>query len=157
MHSNTTSVTVSWDGASGEFDFHRLTLANALLTNTLIIPKEERVATFTGLVDGCTYNVSAERVRGVTAGSATFLTVTTGRPYYKSSILLSLGPVASFSDIFFLCSLSFMSASPSAWFECYERFCTCILAALGAGSRLCRSLSGETATKLGKSHSAPCK
>lgn len=115
MHSNTTSVTVSWDGASGEFDFHRLTLTNALLTNTLIVPKEERFATFTGLVDGCTYNMSAERVRGVTAGSAAFLTVTTGRPYYKSSVLLlSLGPVASFSDVFFLCSLSFMSSGPSA-------------------------------------------
>lgn len=156
-HSNTTSVTVNWDGASGEFDFHRLTLVNALFTNTLIVPKEERVTTFTGLVDGCIYNVSAERVRGVTAGSAASLTVTTGRPYYKSSVLLSLGPVASFSDVFFLFSLSFMSAGPSAWLECRERVCTCILAALGPGSRLCRSLSGETATKPGKSHSAPCK
>lgn len=84
-HINTTSVTVSWDGASGEFDFHRLTLANAWLTNTLIVPKEEQVATFTGLVDGCTYNVSAERVRGVAAGIATPLTVTTGRPYIISA------------------------------------------------------------------------
>lgn len=101
-HINTTSVTVSWDGASGEFDFHRLTLANASFTNTLIVPKEEQVAAFTGLVDGCTYNVSAERVRGVTAGSVAFLTVTTGRPYYKSNVLLlSLAPVAYFTDVFF--------------------------------------------------------
>ncbi|XP_075894107.1 phosphatidylinositol phosphatase PTPRQ isoform X3 [Nelusetta ayraudi] len=76
-HVNTTSMTVSWDGASGEFDFHRLTLANASVERTLAVAKEERVAVFTGLLDGCTYNVSAERVRGLTAGSAAFLTATT--------------------------------------------------------------------------------
>lgn len=78
-HVNTTSMTVSWDGASGEFDFHRLTLANASVERTLAVAKEERVAVFTGLLDGCTYNVSAERVRGLTAGNAAFLTATTGR------------------------------------------------------------------------------
>lgn len=78
-HVNTTSMTVSWDGASGEFDFHRLTLANASVERTLAVAKEERVAVFAGLLDGCTYNVSAERVRGLTAGSAAFLTATTGR------------------------------------------------------------------------------
>ncbi|KAM9352376.1 phosphatidylinositol phosphatase PTPRQ [Symphorus nematophorus] len=71
------SVSVSWDSAFGEFDFHRVTVANTSVTNTLTIPKHERVAVVTGLVDGCSYNVSAERVRGVTAGSAASLTVTT--------------------------------------------------------------------------------
>ncbi|XP_035497594.2 phosphatidylinositol phosphatase PTPRQ isoform X3 [Scophthalmus maximus] len=71
------SVSVSWDGAIGDFDFYRVTVANASVTSTLAIPKEEQVAVVTGLVDGCSYNVSAERVRGVTAGSAAFLTVTT--------------------------------------------------------------------------------
>nr|XP_020467948.1 phosphatidylinositol phosphatase PTPRQ isoform X2 [Monopterus albus] len=74
---NSSSVSVSWDSVFGEFDFHRVTVANTSVTNTLIIPKEEQVAVVTGLVDGCSYNVSAERVRGVTAGSAAFLTVTT--------------------------------------------------------------------------------
>ncbi|XP_022610349.1 phosphatidylinositol phosphatase PTPRQ [Seriola dumerili] len=74
---NASSVSVSWDTAFGEFDFYRVTVANTSVTNTLTIPKEERVAIVTGLVDGCSYNVSAERVRGVTAGSAAFLTVTT--------------------------------------------------------------------------------
>ncbi|XP_026167786.1 phosphatidylinositol phosphatase PTPRQ isoform X3 [Mastacembelus armatus] len=74
---STSSVSVSWDSVFGEFDFHRVTVANSSVTNTLIIPKEERVAVVTGLVDGCSYNVSAERVRGVTAGSAASLTVTT--------------------------------------------------------------------------------
>lgn len=77
------SVFVSWDRAFGEFDFHRVTVANASVTNTLTIPKEEQAVVVTGLVDGCSYNVSAERVRGMTAGSTAFLTVTTGRRYYK--------------------------------------------------------------------------
>lgn len=71
-----------WDGAPGEFDFHRLTVAGASITQTLIIPKVEQVAVVTGLLDGCSYNVSAKRVRGETAGSAAFLTVTTGS-YFK--------------------------------------------------------------------------
>ncbi|KAM4554453.1 phosphatidylinositol phosphatase PTPRQ [Fundulus diaphanus] len=74
---DSSSFSVSWSGAPGEFDFHRVTVANASLTRTLAIPKEERVAVVTGLLDGCSYNVSAKRVRGVTAGSAAFLTVTT--------------------------------------------------------------------------------
>ncbi|XP_032379548.1 phosphatidylinositol phosphatase PTPRQ isoform X1 [Etheostoma spectabile] len=74
---NSSSVSVSWDSAFGEFDFHKVTVANTSITNTLTVAKEERVAVVTGLVDGCSYNMSAERVRGVTAGSAAFLTVTT--------------------------------------------------------------------------------
>lgn len=77
---NSSSVSVSWDSAFGEFDFHKVTVANTSVTKTLTVAKEERVAVVTGLVDGCSYNVSAARVRGVTAGSAAFLTVTTGRP-----------------------------------------------------------------------------
>ncbi|XP_067356322.1 phosphatidylinositol phosphatase PTPRQ isoform X2 [Channa argus] len=74
---NSSSVSVSWDRVFGEFDFHRVIVANASVTNTLIVPKEEEVAVVTGLVDGCSYNMSAERVRGVTRGRAGFLTVTT--------------------------------------------------------------------------------
>ncbi|XP_029289790.1 phosphatidylinositol phosphatase PTPRQ [Cottoperca gobio] len=77
VNMNSSSVSVSWDRAFGEFDFHRVTVANTSATNTLTVPKEEQVAVVTGLVDGCSYNVSAERVRGVKAGSAAFLTVTT--------------------------------------------------------------------------------
>jgi len=82
---NSSSVTVSWDSAPGEFNFHRITVTNASVTNTLIIPKEERVAVVTGLLDGCSYNVSTERVRGLTAGKAAFLIVTTGRCDYKGA------------------------------------------------------------------------
>ncbi|XP_068168501.1 phosphatidylinositol phosphatase PTPRQ isoform X2 [Antennarius striatus] len=74
---NTSSVSVRWDNAPGEFDFHRVTVANTSVTNVFTIPKEEQVAVVTGLADGCSYNVSAERVRGVTPGSAAFLAVTT--------------------------------------------------------------------------------
>lgn len=80
---NSSFVTVSWDNAFGGFDFHRVTVANTSVTATLTIPKEDRVAMVTGLVDGCSYNVSAERVRGATAGSAAFLTVTIGRGHYR--------------------------------------------------------------------------
>ncbi|KAG7522537.1 phosphatidylinositol phosphatase PTPRQ isoform X1 [Solea senegalensis] len=78
-HVNSSSASVSWDHASGDFDFYRVTVAHASLQNTLIIPKEEQVAVVTGLASGCRYNVSAERVRGVTVGSAALLTVTTAR------------------------------------------------------------------------------
>ncbi|XP_023131150.3 phosphatidylinositol phosphatase PTPRQ isoform X1 [Amphiprion ocellaris] len=74
---NSSSVCVSWDRALGEFDFHRVNVTNTSVTNTITIPKEERVAVVTGLLDGCSYNVSAERVRGETTGVAAFLTVTT--------------------------------------------------------------------------------
>ncbi|CAG5958075.1 unnamed protein product, partial [Menidia menidia] len=74
---NSSSVTVSWDSSPGEFDFHRITVTNASVTKILRIPKKERVAVVTGLLDGCCYNVSTERVRGLTAGKAAFLTVTT--------------------------------------------------------------------------------
>ncbi|KAM6936927.1 phosphatidylinositol phosphatase PTPRQ [Xenentodon cancila] len=74
---NSSSVSVSWDSAHGDFDFHRVTVANTSVTKTLTIPKKVQVAVVTGLQDGCSYNVSAERVRGGTAGSAAFLTVTT--------------------------------------------------------------------------------
>ncbi|XP_029951736.1 phosphatidylinositol phosphatase PTPRQ [Salarias fasciatus] len=74
---NSSSLSVSWDGALGEFDFHRVTVTNSSVTNTLTVPKEERVAVVTGLLDGCSYTVRAERVRGAIAGSAASLTVTT--------------------------------------------------------------------------------
>lgn len=72
------SFSVTWDSAYGEFDFHRVTVTNASVTTTLVIAKKERVAVVTGLVGGCTYNVSVARVRGVTAGSAASLRVSTG-------------------------------------------------------------------------------
>lgn len=98
---NSSSVSVSWDSAYGEFDFHRVTVSNTSATNTLTIPKEERVAVVTGLVDGCSYNVSAERVRGMTVGSAASLSVTTGRRY-NNTPLLSPAPFASSLNFFYL-------------------------------------------------------
>lgn len=82
------SFSVSWDSAYGEFDFHRVTVTNTSVNNTLVIPKKERVAVVTGLVEGCTYNVSVERVRGGTAGSAASLRVSTGSWCSKDTRLL---------------------------------------------------------------------
>ncbi|KAM7396652.1 hypothetical protein PAMP_019678 [Pampus punctatissimus] len=65
-----------WDSAFGEFDFHRVTVANTSFTNTLTIPKEEQVAMVTGLVDGCSYNVSAERADVISVSPGTQYTVT---------------------------------------------------------------------------------
>ncbi|KAF3688867.1 Phosphatidylinositol phosphatase PTPRQ [Channa argus] len=73
---NSSSVSVSWDRVFGEFDFHRVIVANASVTNTLIVPKEEEVAVVTGLVDGCSYNMSAERADVVSVSSGTQYTVT---------------------------------------------------------------------------------
>ncbi|KAK2842216.1 hypothetical protein Q5P01_012416 [Channa striata] len=93
---NSSSVSVSWDKVFGEFDFHRVIVANTSVTNTLIVPKEEQVAVVTGLLDGCSYNVSAERVRGVTPGSAAFLTVTTVPAYVQGLCFVNVS-VHSFS------------------------------------------------------------
>lgn len=82
-HVTSSSASVSWDGARGEFDFHRVNVTNTSVVTTLTIPKERRVAVVTGLLGGCSYNVSVERVKGVTAGRPAFLTVTTGKSYYK--------------------------------------------------------------------------
>lgn len=96
---NSSSVSVSWDNAHGEFDFYRVTVANNSVTRALIIPKEELVAVVTGLGEGCSYNVSAERVRGVTAGSGASLSVSTGRRYNKSTVLLTSDLIASSLNI----------------------------------------------------------
>ncbi|XP_023811637.1 phosphatidylinositol phosphatase PTPRQ isoform X3 [Oryzias latipes] len=74
---NSSSVFVSWNSAPGEFDFHRVTVSNSSFKKTLRVPKEEQVALVTGLLDGCSYNVSAERVKGLMAGNTAFLPVTT--------------------------------------------------------------------------------
>lgn len=78
-HLTSSSASVSWDSTHGEFDFHRVTVTNTLVTSTLTIPKEKQVAVVTGLLGGCSYNVTVERVKGVTAGRSAFLTVTTGK------------------------------------------------------------------------------
>ncbi|XP_039470944.1 phosphatidylinositol phosphatase PTPRQ isoform X5 [Oreochromis aureus] len=76
-HLTSSSASVSWDSAHGEFDFHRVNVTNTLVTTTLTIPKEKQVAVVTGLLGGCSYNVTVERVKGVTAGRSAFLSVTT--------------------------------------------------------------------------------
>ncbi|XP_072290555.1 phosphatidylinositol phosphatase PTPRQ [Eucyclogobius newberryi] len=72
---NTSSVSISWNDAVGDFDFHRITVANASVTSTFSIQKEKRVAMVAGLQDGCTYNLSVERVKGEHVGSAASLRV----------------------------------------------------------------------------------
>ncbi|XP_030586423.1 phosphatidylinositol phosphatase PTPRQ isoform X2 [Archocentrus centrarchus] len=76
-HVTSSSASVSWDSAHGEFDFHRVNVTNTSVMTTLTIPKEKQVAVVTGLLGGCSYNVSVERVKGVAAGRPAFLTVTT--------------------------------------------------------------------------------
>lgn len=162
---NSSSVSVRWDRARGEFDFHRVTVANASVTNTFAVPREEQGAVVTGLVEGCSYNVSAERVRGVTAGSAASLTVTTGRRYYKGTsqrpgiitclhhFFIKFPRPLTF---FFPLPVPLISAGSCAWRASHECICTCIHTALGAGSGVCGSLPGEPATKPRKSHCVPC-
>lgn len=53
LHVNATSVSVSWDMASGDFDFRRVTVSDICVPiGTLSVPKEERVAVVTGLAGG---------------------------------------------------------------------------------------------------------
>ncbi|XP_075998501.1 phosphatidylinositol phosphatase PTPRQ [Genypterus blacodes] len=91
---NSSSFSVRWDNGLGEFDFHRVTVANSTVAHTLIVPKERRVAVLTGLADGCSYNVSAQRVRGVTAGSPASLTVTTVPSAVRGLSVVSVSPRA---------------------------------------------------------------
>ncbi|MEQ2257454.1 hypothetical protein ILYODFUR_035002, partial [Ilyodon furcidens] len=93
---DSSSFSVSWNGALGGYDFHRVTVANTSVTKTLTIPKEELVAVVTDLLDGCSYNVSVERVRGVRAGSASFLTITT-EPKHVRGVRLVFVSARAFS------------------------------------------------------------
>ncbi|CAG13065.1 unnamed protein product [Tetraodon nigroviridis] len=56
------SFSVTWDSAHGGFDFHRVTVTNASVTTAVVIPRKERVAVVTGLVEGCTYNADVVNV-----------------------------------------------------------------------------------------------
>ncbi|KAJ8245394.1 hypothetical protein GJAV_G00270280 [Gymnothorax javanicus] len=74
---NTSSVGLAWDAAAGLFDHYRLTVANASATQEVFLPPEALSYTVSGLQDGCSYNLTMERVRGTVTGRAALLTVTT--------------------------------------------------------------------------------
>lgn len=144
-HINSSSVSISWDNALGDFDFHRITVANTSVTDTITVHKEERVAVVVGLLDGCTYNVSVERVRGAKAGSAASLTVTTGRYGHKRSNLLLLSALFSFTFFSFFCPCPVSSSlcARSVYCKC---ICSCILITLAGSSGLRGSLPSDPTT-----------
>ncbi|KAJ8332433.1 hypothetical protein SKAU_G00426060 [Synaphobranchus kaupii] len=77
MHLNSSSVGLVWEPAPGMFDHYRLTVVNASALQEVTLPRESLSYTVSGLQDGCTYNLTMDRVRGMVKGTAAFLTVTT--------------------------------------------------------------------------------
>ncbi|KAJ8402413.1 hypothetical protein AAFF_G00369020 [Aldrovandia affinis] len=77
-HVNSSSAGVVWEPAAGPFDHYRLTVANASVERELNVSRENLAYAVSGLQDGCTYNVTVDRVRSGVRGVAASLTVTTG-------------------------------------------------------------------------------
>ncbi|XP_047678606.1 phosphatidylinositol phosphatase PTPRQ isoform X2 [Tachysurus fulvidraco] len=78
FHSNSSSVTLAWDVAVGHFDFHRVTVSNDSHRWMDGVGADAQKYTASGLRDGCSYNISVERVRNRRqSGTAATLTVHT--------------------------------------------------------------------------------
>lgn len=77
-HFNTSSITLAWDVAVGHFDLHRVTVSSESQRWVYSVSADAREFTAGGLRDGCSYNVTVERVRNTQTGTAATLTVHTG-------------------------------------------------------------------------------
>ncbi|XP_036375557.1 phosphatidylinositol phosphatase PTPRQ [Megalops cyprinoides] len=77
IHVNSSSAEITWESAVGPFDHYRLTVVNDSVVQEVNVSKDSLAYTASGLQDGCTYNVTVERVRNGVGGTAASLTVTT--------------------------------------------------------------------------------
>ncbi|XP_018621246.2 phosphatidylinositol phosphatase PTPRQ-like isoform X2 [Scleropages formosus] len=76
-HINVSSATVSWEAGVGQFDHYRLTVHNGSVGQVLTLSRESLGHTLSGLLDGCLYNITVDRVRNGVAGASAFLTFRT--------------------------------------------------------------------------------
>ncbi|KAF5893565.1 phosphatidylinositol phosphatase PTPRQ isoform X3, partial [Clarias magur] len=76
-HFNSSSITLAWDVAVGHFDFHRVTVSDNSHRWMYNVSTDTQERTVSGLRDGCSYNVTVERVRKLQSGKQATLTVHT--------------------------------------------------------------------------------
>ncbi|XP_049339571.1 phosphatidylinositol phosphatase PTPRQ isoform X4 [Astyanax mexicanus] len=76
-HTNSSSATLLWDSAAGQFDFHQVTVRNSSHHWVLNVSNYTQEYTLSGLRDGCSYNATVERVRRTLSGATASLTINT--------------------------------------------------------------------------------
>ncbi|XP_023666780.2 phosphatidylinositol phosphatase PTPRQ-like isoform X2 [Paramormyrops kingsleyae] len=79
---DTSSASIAWESAAGQFDHYELSVSNASSSRTVHISKEVLAYTVSGLLDGCSYSVTMDRVGNGVRGTPASLKVLTepGRP-----------------------------------------------------------------------------
>ncbi|XP_048863793.1 LOW QUALITY PROTEIN: phosphatidylinositol phosphatase PTPRQ-like [Brienomyrus brachyistius] len=79
---DTSSASIAWESAAGQFDHYELSVSNASMSRTVHISKELLAFTVSGLLDGCSYNMTVDRVGNGVHGTPASLKVLTepGRP-----------------------------------------------------------------------------
>ncbi len=77
-HVNGTSATVSWEPATGHFDFYRVAVSNSSHIWTLDVSPHSQEVTVSSLWNGCSYNITVQRFRNIISGNAATVTIHTG-------------------------------------------------------------------------------
>ncbi|KAL6478813.1 hypothetical protein MHYP_G00122460 [Metynnis hypsauchen] len=77
-HINSSSATLVWDTAAGQFDFHKVMVSNTSHNWTFNVSTHTQEYMLSGLRDGCSYNATVERanVSSVSPGTSYTVTVT---------------------------------------------------------------------------------
>ncbi|KAI4902613.1 hypothetical protein NFI96_032935 [Prochilodus magdalenae] len=91
-HINSSSATLVWDPAAGQFDFHKVTVSNRSHHWTFNVSAHAQEYTLNDLRDGCSYNATVERVRNTLRGAAVTLTIHTVPAGPKDVHVVSVSP-----------------------------------------------------------------
>ncbi|XP_036441297.1 phosphatidylinositol phosphatase PTPRQ [Colossoma macropomum] len=91
-HINSSSATLVWDTAAGQFDFHKVTVSNISHHWTFNVSTHTQEYTLSSLRDGCSYNATVERVRNALRGAAATLTIHTVPAGPQDVCVVSVSP-----------------------------------------------------------------
>ncbi|XP_058607826.1 phosphatidylinositol phosphatase PTPRQ isoform X2 [Onychostoma macrolepis] len=93
-HVNGTSVTVSWEQATGHLDFYRVAVSNSSHIWTLDVSPQSQQVTVSSLWNSCSYNITVQRFRNNISGNATTVTIHTVPASPKGLRVISVSPRA---------------------------------------------------------------
>ncbi|KAL7870971.1 hypothetical protein SRHO_G00084680 [Serrasalmus rhombeus] len=91
-HINSSSATLVWDTAAGQFDFHKVMVSNTSHNWTFNVSTHTQEYMLSGLRDGCSYNATVERVRNTIRGTAATLTIHTVPAGPQDVCVVSVSP-----------------------------------------------------------------
>ncbi|XP_037395653.1 phosphatidylinositol phosphatase PTPRQ isoform X2 [Pygocentrus nattereri] len=91
-HINSSSATLVWDTAAGQFDFHKVMVSNTSHNWTFNVSTHTQEYMLSGLRDGCSYNATVERVRNTLRGTAATLTIHTVPAGPQDVCVVSVSP-----------------------------------------------------------------